>query len=167
MWASRRSPETLGKTEAACRQLVSRARKRVRSAAPRFDAPPEETADLLARFAAAAASGDQQAVLRLLAPEAVAVSDGGGKARAALRVLYGAAEIALVMTSISVKQARRDPSPVVRLVIANGAPALAVMDGGEDDMLLTILPDHEGRVGWIYIMRNPEKLPTARSTPAA
>ena len=151
--------EALGKSEDACRQMISRARRRVRSSAPRFDAPAEQTTDLLARFAAAAAAGDAAEAISLLAPNVVAISDGGGKARAALRVLKGAAEVAQVTLSIAAKRSGAASASAVKLVQANARPALAVLEGGEADMVMTLAPDASGRVAWIYIMRNPSKLP--------
>lgn len=153
--------ETLGKSEAACRQLVSRAARRVREDAPRFEAPEDETADLLRRFTEAARRGDEAAVRALLAPDVVAISDGGGKARAALRPLAGPAEVTQVLMRIIEKIG----TGVARLRQArvNGSPAATILDGGPDDMITVIAPDENGLIRWIYVMRNPDKLPS-RST---
>ena len=109
-------------------------------------------------IAAAVASGDTAEAAALLAPDAVAVTDGGAEARAARRVLKGAAEIAQVMLAVAAKQVRSGAEIV--WTTANGRPALAVLEGGEQDMLMTLAPDGEGRIAWIYIMRNPRKLPS-------
>ena len=152
--------ETLQTSEANCRKLVSRAAKRVRQQAPRFDAPQAEAADLLQRFATAAAARDRATVLELLAPDAVAISDGGGKARAALRVLNGREEVAQVLLAVAEKL--EDPADI-RFGSANGAPAFYILTGGDNDLICTIAPDETGRVAWIYVMRNPDKLPRGRS----
>ena len=156
--------ETLGKTEAACRQLVSRAGKRVRENAPRFEAPADETADLLARFAQASAARDADAIMALMAPDVVAISDGGGKASAALRPLVGPAEVTKVAMRVA---ERRGDTVVVRPARANGMPAIAILDGGGDDMVAVIAPDDQGRIRWIYTMRNPDKLASAPRTKAS
>lgn len=155
--------ETLGKSEAACRQLVSRAAKRVRQDTPRFEASTDETADLLARFAQAAAARDRQAVIDLLAPDVVAISDGGGKARAALRPLHGPEEVAQVLLRIAEKMG---PDTRVTLGRANGSPAAMILDGGTNDMITVVAPDDSGLIKWIYVMRNPDKLPGVREQTA-
>lgn len=154
--------ETLGTSQANCRKLVSRAAKRVRQDAPRFDAPQGDTADLLQRFASAAAARDHATVLELLAPDAIAISDGGGKARAALRVLHGRDEVAQVL--IAVAEKLKDPRDI-RFGTANGAPAFYILTGGDNDLVCTITPDQDGRVAWIYVMRNPDKLPARAGRP--
>lgn len=148
--------DILDKSETTCRQLVSRAARNVKSERPRFEADPSEVSAMLARFVQATAAQDHAAVLALLAPDVVAVSDGGGKVRAALRPLCGAEEVAHVILSVAAK------SPVasgIRPVAANGIPALAVLEGGPDDMICTLTTNTDGLIDWIYVMRNPEKLP--------
>ena len=148
--------DTLDKSEAACRQIVSRAARRVREEAPRFDAPPEETAELLSRFAAAAAARDRDAVMSLLAPNVIAISDGGGRARAALRPLHGPEEVAQVMMRVVEKYDGFGP---FELGEANGRPALLMLNGDDRDLVTVVAPDSSGRIAWIYVMRNPDKLP--------
>ncbi len=147
--------ETLGKTEAACRQLVSRAGRRVRENAPRFKAPADEAADLLTRFLQAASARDHKAVMALLSPDVIAVSDGGGKATAALRTLNGPEEVTQVVLRVA---ERRGTDSILRPGRANGSPAAMILDGGPDDVLTVIAPDEQGRIAWIYVMRNPDKL---------
>ncbi len=148
--------DILDKTESACRQLVSRAAKQVRSARPRFDPDPNETLIMLTRFAQATAAQDHKTVLALLAPDVVAISDGGGKVRAAFRPLNGAQEVAQVLLSIA---AGKSDLSGLRVVSVNGAPAIAILSGGEDDMLCTVVTNDQGQIDWIYILRNPDKLP--------
>ena len=147
--------ETLGKSEAACRKLVSRAGQRVRENAPRFKAPADQTANLLSRFLQAANARDQETVMSLLSPDVIAVSDGGGKATAALRPLHGPQEVTQVLMRVT---ERRGDRVTLRPGRANGTPAAMILDGGPDDMLTVIAPDEQGRIAWIYVMRNPEKL---------
>ena len=148
-----------GKSEAACRQLVSRAHKRLQESGPRFDAAPSEVADLLQRFMAAAAVQDHAAVLGLLAPEATAYTDGGRKARSALRPLRGPADIVQVLMAVMMKDAKSDATWTMELALANGAPALLRRLNGKVDLVLTLAPDTTGRIAWLYAMRNPDKLP--------
>ena len=74
--------EILDTSEANCRQILSRARRRIADERPRFDPDPRERRRLADRFLAAAREGDMDGLVALLAPDAVLVGDGGGKARA-------------------------------------------------------------------------------------
>jgi RNA polymerase sigma-70 factor (ECF subfamily) len=66
----------------------------------------------------------------------------------------GASEVAQVILSVAAKAGPAVP----RWVQANGAPALAILDGGAEDVLYTLTLDPSGKIDWIYIMRNPDKL---------
>ncbi|HJQ55810.1 MAG TPA: RNA polymerase sigma factor SigJ [Vineibacter sp.] len=150
----------LDKSEAACRQLVSRARKHLKDSRPRF-APDRAKADALAaRFASAVASGDRAALMALLAPEAELWSDGGGKALAALNVIRGADRVMRFMVGISGKQPAGLRTRPARL---NGMPGLIGTVGGAPQFTLS-LDVVEGRIAGVYIVRNPDKL---RHLPAA
>ncbi len=148
--------ETLGKSEASCRQMVSRAHKRLQASGPRFDITREEAAEALERFFFAATQNHDVA-LRMLASDAIAISDGGGKASAAFRTLHGPDEIMQVLTSV-LERDRALKGIRHELVKANGLPALARYHNTVLDTLTTLLPDRNGAIQWIYIMRNPDKL---------
>ncbi len=149
----------LRRSEAACRQLVSRARKQLAASAPRFDTPPEELERVMLQFAAAAAAGNREEVLQLLAPDVVALSDGGGMVTAALIPLEGPQRVAQVLIHIASQRGVMDGLEMTR---ATGRPALARLQGDEGDMLFTLRLDENGRICWIYTMRNPDKLAAAR-----
>jgi RNA polymerase sigma-70 factor (ECF subfamily) len=148
-----------GKSEAACRQLVSRAHRRLQESGPRFDAPPADVTDLLHRFMAAAAAQDHEAALALFTPEAVAFTDGGKKARAALRPLTGPADIVQVLMAVVSKAARETVHWSLETAQANGVPAIVRRVDGGVDLVLTLAPGASGRIAWLYAMRNPDKLP--------
>ena len=80
----------LDRSEAACRQVVHRARQRVRGDQKRFEAPEAAKADLLRRFQSAMDARDEEAVLQLFAPDAIWTADGGGKVAASPRPIEGA-----------------------------------------------------------------------------
>jgi RNA polymerase sigma factor (sigma-70 family) len=149
----------LEKSEAACRQLVARAKKRVSEESPRFDASVAEVSDLLHRFMSAAQAQNKQEILSLLAPNALALSDGGGKVRAAYRPLVGPDDIADVFTALLEKNAR---AVKPQLVFANGLPAVvSLQHDAKSDIVISVVPDQNGLIGWIYVMRNPDKLDRA------
>lgn len=151
----------LGKSESACRQIVSRAARQIKSEGPRFEASNEDLESLLLQFSAAAAAQDKEALMSLLAPDALAVTDGGGKVRAALRPLEGPDDIATVILSVVAKTA---PHEGLRLARVNGRPALVILEEGPNDMILTLAPNGDGKISWIYAMRNPDKLPRTKSS---
>lgn len=148
-----------GKSEAACRQLVSRAHRRLQESGPRFDAPPEDVADLLERFMAAASALDHDAALSLFAPDAVAFTDGGKKVRAALRPLIGPQDITHVLMAVMAKAMQDKAQWSVEPGLANGGPAIVRRLEGKVDLILTLAPSADGRIAWLYAMRNPDKLP--------
>lgn len=152
---------TLDKSEPACRQLVSRARQRVRDASPRFDTTAEQLERALLSFAAAAASGDKEEVLRLLAPDVLGLTDGGGVVSAARIPLEGAERVAQVFTHIARKRAAA--AGALELLSVNGQPALAQLAGDEDDMIFTLRLDQYGKICWLYTLRNPRKLASVRA----
>jgi RNA polymerase sigma-70 factor (ECF subfamily) len=143
----------LGKSEAALRQMVHRAREEVREARPRFSVAAETRERLLEKFIAAAASGDRAAVMALLSEDVEYVSDGGGKVVAALKVLRGPERIGRLYYAI----ARSYAGLAYRLVRVNGElGAVCVYQGSLFSIFsFRITGD---RIAGIYVIRNPEKL---------
>src|SRR6185312_14666065 len=92
--------ETLRRSEPAVRQLASRARDHVRDARPRFSVSQEEATRLATAFVMAASQGDMTGLSALLADDAILVTDGGGKRKAARRVMVGRADIVRLMEGI-------------------------------------------------------------------
>jgi len=149
----------LEKSETACRQLVARAKKRVNEESPRFDASVSEVSDLLHRFMSAAQAQNKQEILSLLAPNALALSDGGGKVRAAYRPLVGPDDIADVFTALLEKNAK---AVKPQLVFANGLPAVVSLQrDATSDVIISVVPGRDGLIRWVYVMRNPDKLDRA------
>ncbi|MCT4353648.1 RNA polymerase sigma-70 factor [Streptomyces sp. Je 1-79] len=144
----------LDRSEAAVRQLAGRARRHVDEGRPRYDVDPAERRDLTERFLAAAAGGDLEQLLALLAPDARLVGDSGGKAKAPLRVIDSADKVGRFLLAV----ARGAESAFeFRFVEVNGAPALLALAGGRPDSVFQI-EVRDGRIQCVYIVRNPEKL---------
>jgi len=148
--------ETLGRSEPAVRQLASRARDHVRDARPRFSVSQEEATRLATAFVTAAAQGDMSRLSSLLAEDAILVTDGGGKRKAALRVMVGPADIVRLMEGIRWRGAGMQVEDL-RTVRINGYPGLVVKlpDGPET---IAFQPGEDGLIAAIYMVRNPEKL---------
>ncbi|MCB1687183.1 MAG: RNA polymerase sigma factor SigJ [Halioglobus sp.] len=153
---------TLDKSEQACRQLVSRARQRVQDSSPRFDTTSEQLESALLSFAAAAASGNREEVLSLLAPDVLGLTDGGGLVSAARIPLQGPARVAQVFTHIASKK-QPPESGELELLRVNGQPALVRLAGDDSDMIFTIRLNSHGEICWLYTLRNPQKLARVRA----
>ncbi len=152
--------EIVGKTSTSCRQIASRARRRVREERPRFS-PTDETAwEVTAAFLTAAQAGDLAALVALLADDAVAVSDGGADHRAARRPVQ-ADRIPRLMVNLA-RRLRPDDTLAPRLV--NGQPGLVVQRGGRVLLALSCAV-HDGQITHIWTLVNPAKVATVASAP--
>lgn len=147
----------LGRSEAACRQLVHRARVHVKAGRPRFDAPAEAHAELLRRFAQAVQGGDFAQIQALFAPDAALISDGGGKVPSFGRVLETGRRLALLYFATTRRVRREGQLQRLHLVRVNGLPGLLRSVDGRVESVQTLLLEN-GLVRRVYILRNPDKL---------
>ncbi|MFF6777352.1 RNA polymerase sigma factor SigJ [Streptomyces sp. NPDC012637] len=145
---------TLDRSESAVRQLAARARKHVDEGRPRYDVDPAQRRDLTERFLAAAANGDLEGLLALLAPDVRLVGDSGGKAKAPLRIMETADKIGRFMVAVA-QGAGADFD--FRFEEINGGPALVALVGGKVDAVYQV-DVRDGRIACMYILRNPDKL---------
>jgi RNA polymerase sigma-70 factor (ECF subfamily) len=142
-----------GRTPAACRQLASSARRRIRAAQPP-PAPGARQASLVRDFKNAWEAKDIHALIALLDPDATVIADGGGLASAALYPVEGAGQIARYITDL----ASRAPGSLTLLErTVNGQPGLVAQQGG---VTVTVFAfDVAGdRITHIWAIRNPQKL---------
>lgn len=159
----------LDRSEAACRQLISRARKNIKADYARREVAREEAERLVTAFMDAVRSRDVAGLAALLAEDAVLMADGGGKVSAVPRPLRGGAVIARTFIGF----AQMPTSRAWRLVpaVVNGLPGLLIVDdaaGGRLVQTIALAPGATaGQVGAVYIQRNPEKLSAIASQTAA
>ncbi|WP_437313887.1 RNA polymerase sigma factor SigJ [Sorangium sp. So ce385] len=144
----------LGRSPAACRQLVHRAREHVAARQPRFRATEAERRRLFEAFLDAAARGDAGALAAILAEGASVTPDSGGKASAARRVLSGRDRITRYIIGLWRKGAG---AIVTRVASVNGAPALLVYEGARLATAVGLDASPAG-IDAIWLMRNPDKL---------
>lgn len=144
----------LDRTEVAVRQLAGRARRHVDERKPRYDVDPGERRDLTERFLAAASGGSIEQLMALLAPDVRLVSDAGGKAKAALRVIETADKVGRFLVAVGQEVG---PDWDVRVAEFNGGPAVACFVGGKPDTFFQV-EVRNGAIQCIYIVRNPDKL---------
>jgi RNA polymerase sigma-70 factor (ECF subfamily) len=148
--------DIIGKSQAACRQLLSRARRRVADGRPRFEPDPAERDALATRFLAAARDGDMHGLVELLAPDVVLTGDGGGKARAILKPMTGAAKVARALFAFYGQS--RDMGVALLPARINGQPGIRVL--APDGRLVNVVGIDvvDGRVARVYSILNPDKL---------
>ena len=147
---------TLGRGEAACRQLAARAREHVKAGKPRYHPSAEEEQRLTGAFLTAALTGDEALLRGVLAQDVVMHSDGGGIAKATMNPVFGLEKAIRLVMGIKKKW----PPPegtTARLARINGAPGIVFSHDGVvfQTMGLEIV---DGRIAAVYTMRNPEKL---------
>jgi RNA polymerase sigma-70 factor (ECF subfamily) len=142
----------VGRTPAACRQLASSARRRIRAKqAPAT--PTAQIADIVRDFKQAWEAKDIDALIGLLDPDATAIGDGGGLVSAELRPIEGGEQIARAVIDI----AGRVPNLTLLERTVNGQPGLVAQ---QDGVTVTVIAfDIAGdRIKHIWAVRNPEKL---------
>ncbi|HWL29300.1 MAG TPA: sigma-70 family RNA polymerase sigma factor [Burkholderiaceae bacterium] len=147
--------QTLHRSEAACRQLAARARKRVREERPRYRVDEQEGLRIAEAFLRASRDGHVEQLRTLLAEDAVLETDGGGKKLATLRPILGADKIARFFAGIAVKEGGSIQE--ARVTQLNDMPAIVLKEA--DGLPRTISLDiQEDKIVAIYIVRNPDKL---------
>jgi RNA polymerase sigma factor (sigma-70 family) len=144
--------EIVGRTPAACRQLATSARHRIR-ATQTPSTPIAQRADIVRNFKRAWKTKDITALIGLLDPNATAVGDGGGLASAAPHPIHGGEQVARYFADLASRAT--DATFLERTV--NGQPGLVVLQDGVTAVVLAF--DIAGdRIKHIWAIRNPEKL---------
>ena len=146
--------DTIGKKEAHCRKIAQRAREQIESEKPRFEPDKEEQKVLLESFLEAVNDGELQRLKELLAEEAVAYTDGGGKVTAARKPVRGADNIARFVLGLS-KNAPEDLNLEFRQV--NGRPGYLVRFGEQLQSVWSFRIEQQ-QIREIYVVLNPDKL---------
>jgi RNA polymerase sigma-70 factor (ECF subfamily) len=145
--------ESVGKSSPAVRQIAHRARQHVSARRPRTPVSRTEQQRVVERFLAAVTTGDVQGLMDVLAPDVVAVADGGGLASAFRRPVEGVEPVSALLSRVT------EIAPGVELatLLINGALAVRIDPEGRFDTALTFAIEH-GQITRIYAIRNPHKL---------
>ncbi|MEV4360138.1 RNA polymerase sigma factor SigJ [Nonomuraea sp. NPDC049625] len=146
----------VGKSVATVHQMAHRARGHVQARRRRFDpVDAGTTTQITEQFMSAAATGDMEGLLSLLAPDATWTADSGGKVTAARQPVVGAAKVAVLVTELF--RVGRLPDSRIEMVNCNNAPAMAAYDG---DHLVGVCLFEVGdrKITNFYVIRNPDKL---------
>ena len=144
----------MDREEPAVRQMLHRARQRIRTDKPRFETDRAEHRRLVARFSIAAYTADETALLDLFSPDISVISDGGGKVTAARKIIRGVHKVLRIFT-IAVPPAIEHLT--WRLVEINGEPGVIEYLDGEPFAANTFATEN-GKISNIYRIMNPEKL---------
>ncbi|GAB3064536.1 RNA polymerase sigma-70 factor [Stenotrophomonas tumulicola] len=145
---------TLDKSEAACRQIVHRARQQLRQARPRYNIPQDVHQRLMRRFAEAVSSGDFTTMRSMMAESAVLIGDGGGIVSSFPKPMLGGARIAQLLYAPHLR--RKDQLRVVPVEL-NGRMGLLRYFDGMLESAMAFDTDGE-RIVEILVQRNPRKL---------
>lgn len=158
-----------GRTETACRQLFSRAKKHIRSQRPRFPASPQAHADMVGRFMEACLAGDIDGLTSLLAEDVTAWMDGGGKvAVSASQPVQGRDKVA---RGIIARLGRAPADATVEVIEVNGLPALLGRVAGQvvNIVMLEVvtLPGRGDAIRTLRTVLNPDKLAHLKLPPTS
>ena len=148
--------EIIGASPDACRQKLSRAKRRIDKDVPRFDPDPAERHALAHSFLRAAREGDFTALRAMLAPDVVMVGDGGGKARSLPKPMVGAQPVARALATFY--KLADEWGVTLHPAIVNGQPGFRSL--APDGRLVNVVQIDiaDGKVQRIHSMLNPDKL---------
>jgi RNA polymerase sigma-70 factor (ECF subfamily) len=146
----------VGKSEENCRQLAARARRHVDERRPRFEASREQRDELARRFFDAVERGDTEGLLALLAADAAVYGDGGGKAPAWPRPIFGRHQVARLLAAVGMQI---QALPIQRRSVqVNGQPGAVFLDADGRVINVMALDIVDGAVQTVRSIINPEKL---------
>lgn len=146
----------VGRSEAACRQLLVRARRHMRDGRPRFEADRQERQELAARFFDALKDGDMAGLRKLLAADVQLVGDGGGKAPQLAKAVSGTENAARLLASVFPLMARVDVTFEPQEI--NGQPGAIFRDRDGKVLHIMALDVLDGQIRTVRTVINPDKL---------
>lgn len=151
--------EALSKSPAACRQLLSRARKHLAQTPPRY--MPAQATTLVEAFWRASQTGDVEALTQLLVHDVELRADGGGRVPSALNALHGSDRVARFFVGLVRKYGRG--GTLIRFATVHGAPGIVSRDASGNLQVTSFEFDTSERLRGIWVVRNPDKLAHVRS----
>ncbi|GAA4897229.1 RNA polymerase sigma-70 factor [Streptomyces coeruleoprunus] len=146
----------VGRSEAACRQLLVRARRHMQAGRPRFEADRQERQELAERFFEALSQGDVATLQHLLSADVRLVGDGGGKAPQLAKAVVGAQNVARLLAGVHPLMARIDIGFEPHEI--NGQPGAIFRDRDGKVLHALALDVLDGRIQTIRSVINPDKL---------
>ncbi|MEW9702720.1 RNA polymerase sigma factor SigJ [Paenibacillus sp. SI8] len=148
--------QLLDKTEANCRKIYSRAKKKLDPDRLKTSASQGQLASLVERFVIAFQSGDSHALVRLLTDTSILVSDGGGKVRTAINPIYGRDRVVSFLVGVS---AKRYMHLAYKMAILNGQPGVVFYEKETPAAFMMLELESRGSVFQsLYFVVNPDKI---------
>ena len=147
----------IGKSEDNCRQIAVRARRQVEAKRPRFEASRKRREELARRFFEAVGEGDTEGLIGLLAADVVAYGDGGGKAPAFPRPIYGRDRVARLLLGRAAQGALLGVTGTTYVEI-NGQPGALFFDADGRPVAAVVLDIADDLVQTVRAVANPDKL---------
>ena len=147
---------SVDKSEANCRQIFTRARRHIDEGRPRFEASRRQGAELTEQFLAVLNGGDVEGFIETLAPDVVMYGDGGGKAPAGTRPVYGREKVARLLRGL-VRQTERWAAEFQPAQV-NGQPGIVAYDQAGNLFGVMAFEVVDGQVQAIRSVINPDKL---------
>lgn len=153
--------DILGKSQSACRQIFSRAKKHIHGNRPRFDATPEAHTRLVTHFITALQDGNIDTITSLLADDVALYSDGGGKVSAALHPLHGRDTILKFLAGLQKLAMRHHVPYQIKSVMLNGENGMIARNANTHEVIFAATFEvHHEQIVTMRIVRNPDKLAT-------
>ena len=151
--------QILQKSSAACRNLASRARGKIRSEKPKFEVTPDDHKKLLMAFLQASQDGNIESLKSILVESVELHSDGGGKAIAAREILVGNDIVSAFFAKVMARKNTENASWEIDEYWYNGAPGLVIYENGKPFVAFSLeLESKSHRIQKIFALRNPDKL---------
>jgi RNA polymerase sigma-70 factor (ECF subfamily) len=146
-----------GKTEAACRQIFARARRRIDEGRPRFETSRAEGEQITSLFLAAAGGGDMTSLLERLAPDVLFYGDSGGQGETTyIAPLFGREQVAELVRAQLERTVQMGAS--LRPIWVNGQPGMLACDADGGLVAVVAFDILDGQVQAIRVVANPDKL---------
>jgi RNA polymerase sigma-70 factor, ECF subfamily len=148
----------VGKSPDNCRQIAVRARRQVQARKPRFEASRRKRQELARRFFEAVEADDTQGLVRLLAADVVVYGDGGGRAPASLRPVYGRERVAGLFGQFKPWWFQRLGVHSIRYAELNGQPGALYLAADGHPVAVVSLDIADDLVQTVHTITNPDKL---------
>jgi len=146
----------LEKSEVNCRKIFSRVKQKVGQLSPELIPAEESEQKLVTKFISALTGGNLDALLSLLTEDAVFITDGGGKVRAAINPIFSQSRVMALLARIS---AKFFPETMAHLTTINGrAGVLLSRDGRPTGTICFEWEKHSLKIKRMYLVLNPDKL---------
>src|SRR5919197_5210356 len=148
--------EIVDKSEANCRQIFARARKRIDEGKPRFEADRRQQEELAERFMDAAENGELDRLVDFLAADVVFTGDGGGKGRGIPKPVYGRERVHRLLRSFFPRY--REAGAMMRRTEINGKPGVLFLDAEGRLINVFVFEIADGVIQALRSIINPDKL---------